>query len=80
MKDGYFYLGELHPAKKYLNKGYPRFTSKGKTISIPTYTHHLSDFVRAGKANELVVVDINEWFYEENHSLPQVLSLVFKKN
>ncbi|QEC69815.1 class I SAM-dependent methyltransferase [Panacibacter ginsenosidivorans] len=76
---GYVYVGELHPFKQY-NGSKARFeTSDGVTI-VPCYDHHVSDFMLAAKQNGLVLVDINEYFDDnDRNTIPRILNILFKK-
>ena len=76
---GYLYIGELHPFKQYSDSK-ARFDTATGTQVVPCFTHHLSDFVQAAKRCGLTLVDMNEYFDEDDRtSVPRVLTLLFKK-
>lgn len=75
---GYVYIGELHPFKQY--KGTKaRFETKEGLLILNCFTHNISDFVQSAKKNCLEVADLNEFFDEDNESVPRVLTILFKK-
>ena len=58
-KDGYVYIGELHPFKQY-GGSKARFETETGTQVVQCFNHHLSDFMIPAKKYGLTVVDINE--------------------
>ena len=76
---GYIYIGELHPAKQYVGSK-ARFETESGVQVVECYTHHFSDFLQAAKAFQLQVVDVNEYFDENDRSLlPRVLTILLQK-
>ncbi|MCJ8164485.1 class I SAM-dependent methyltransferase [Pontibacter sp. E15-1] len=76
---GYVYLGELHPFKQYSGSKARFDTEKGLQI-VTCYTHHISDFVQAAKQHGLAVVDINEFFDNNDRAeIPRILTLLLRK-
>ena len=76
---GHIYIGELHPFKKY-SGSMARFETAAGTRQLKCYTHHVSDFVNAAKANGLTIKNVLEYFDEDNKStIPRLLILLFKK-
>lgn len=76
---GYVYIGELHPFKQYTGSK-ARFEGKEGTQVLDCYTHNISDFVQSAKKHGLQVVDINEYFDEDNTTaIPRLLTLLLQK-
>lgn len=76
---GYVYVGELHPFKQYTGSKARFDTAAGQQV-LDCFTHHVSDFTRAAQKNGLDLVDINEYFDDENkNEIPRILTLLFKK-
>jgi len=78
--NGMVYIGELHPFKQY-NGSKARFeTSEGVQV-VTCFNHHITDFVNAAKNNDFELININEYFDDNNkHNIPRILTLIFKKN
>ena len=75
--DGHVYIGELHPFKQYTGTKARFDTEEGRTI-VPCFTHHISDFIEAGKKSGLSLVELKEYF-NEGDEIPRVLVLVMGK-
>jgi len=77
---GLFYIGEYHPFKQYLGKK-ARFDTGDGIFELTTYTHHISEFVRAATAHHFQCIALNEWFDGGDTSeIPRILSIIFQKN
>jgi len=77
---GYIYIGELHPFKQYLGTK-ARFETEKGTEVLKCYTHNISDFTQAAKKNGFEIVDINEFFDEDDRTtIPRILTLLFRKS
>lgn len=76
---GSVYIGELHPFKQY-NGTKARFdTDEGRQV-VECYTHNISDFVQAAKQHGLKLVDMNEYFDDNDRtSIPRILTILFQK-
>ncbi|MDR5591543.1 class I SAM-dependent methyltransferase [Christiangramia sp. SM2212] len=77
-ENGYFFISELHPFKQYVGSK-ARFESEEGLIELETYTHHISEFLDVAGSNKFHLVDLQEWFDEENENPPRILSLLFQK-
>lgn len=78
-KGGYIYVGELHPFKQYSGSKARFETEKGVQI-VPCFTHNFSDFTRAALNNGLLIIDIKEYFDDnDNTKLPRVLAMLFHR-
>ena len=77
---GYVYVGELHPFKQYTGTKARFETSDGITV-VQCYNHHVSDFILSAKQHGLAVVDLNEYFDDnDKNQIPRVLTIILKKN
>jgi ubiquinone/menaquinone biosynthesis C-methylase UbiE len=78
--NGIVYIGELHPFKQY-NGSKARFeTSEGLQV-VTCFNHHITEFVEAANKNHFELININEYFDEnDKNNIPRILTLVFKKN
>lgn len=75
--DGRFYIGELHPFKQYQGSK-ARFEIGGKDFELECFVHHVSEFFAAAKKNNFELVDLQEWFDEENETtIPRLLSMIY---
>jgi ubiquinone/menaquinone biosynthesis C-methylase UbiE len=78
--DGHLYIGELHPSKQYSGSK-ARFETAEGTQVVPCFTHHISDFVQAGKRAGLQIIELEEYFdNDERNEMPRILALLFKKH
>ncbi len=78
--NGEFYLGELHPFKQYSGSK-ARFDNGSEIQDLEVYTHHISDYLDAAKNNQLDLLDLKEWFDEDDRTnIPRLVSFRFKKN
>lgn len=76
---GTVYIGELHPFKQY-NGSSARFETDEGTQMLTCFTHAVSDFVCAAKANGFQLMELDEFFDEDNrNTIPRILCLQFKK-
>jgi len=76
---GHVYIGELHPFKQYVGSKARFDTEKGQQV-LPCYTHHISEFIRLAHKHCLVLIDINEYFDDENRNeIPRILTILLKK-
>jgi ubiquinone/menaquinone biosynthesis C-methylase UbiE len=77
--NGFFFISELHPFKQYYGSK-ARYETENGTEELEVYTHHISEFTSIAKNNSFELIEINEWFDEENEiEIPRLISFVFKK-
>jgi len=76
--DGYFFVCELHPYKQYTGSKARYETEKGVHV-LQTYLHHLSDYLSAAQNQGFKLIEINEWFDNDEKQLPRLISFVFQK-
>ena len=78
--NGLFFISELHPFKQYSGSK-ARFESENGLLELDVFTHHISDYLEHSKANGFVLLEMNEWFDEDDRSeIPRLISFVFKKS
>jgi malonyl-CoA O-methyltransferase len=78
-KKGRFLVNELHPFRQYEGKK-AGFSSEQGLTEIPSFIHHISDFVNAASSNGLALIQLNEWWHEEDQNKPpRLVSFVFEK-
>lgn len=76
---GHVYIGELHPFKQYAGSK-ARFDTEAGTQVVECYNHHISDFTEAAKRHGLALVDIDEYFDDQDRNqLPRILTILLKK-
>lgn len=77
--NGYLYVGELHPFKQYMGSK-ARFESDEGINVVTCYKHHISDFMYAARKNHLRLVELKEYFDDqEKEGIPRILALLFRK-
>jgi len=77
---GYMYIGEFHPFKQYAGSKARYSTSEGEQL-VTCYTHNVSDFIHAANKYGFSLIDLEEWFDNNDRTqIPRILTLVFKKN
>jgi len=77
--DGLIFISKLHPYKQYSGSG-ARYESENGTVKLEVYTHHMSDYLENAETNGFELVEIKEWFDEENRKdIPRLISFVFRK-
>lgn len=77
--EGLVYLGELHPFKQYTGTKARFETTEGLQI-VNCFNHHVSDFIESAKKYGLQIVDMKEYFDENNkQTVPRILTMLFRK-
>ena len=77
--EGYVYIGELHPFKQYSGTKARFETADGLQI-VTCFTHHISDFTLAASKTGFRVLQINEYFDEDDrNNIPRILTLLVQK-
>jgi ubiquinone/menaquinone biosynthesis C-methylase UbiE len=76
---GHIYIGELHPFKQYAGSKARFETAEGLQV-VDCFTHHISDFIRAGRQNGLMLINVNEFFDgDDPTTIPRILTVVLQK-
>jgi predicted TPR repeat methyltransferase len=75
----YIYVGELHPFKQYAGTKARFETEEGLQI-VTCFNHNISDFTQAAKQFGFEIVDVNEYFDDNDRAnIPRILTLLFRK-
>jgi len=78
--NGFVYIGELHPFKQYSGSK-ARFESDQGLTVVNSYTHHVSEFIRAAEKLNWKILQFDELFDgKEADEIPRILSLLFTKS
>lgn len=78
-KGGHFYISELHPFKQYEGSK-ARFETEEGVKFLECFTHHISDYTEAARENKFSIVQLNEWFDENDKTnIPRLISFLFRK-
>jgi ubiquinone/menaquinone biosynthesis C-methylase UbiE len=76
---GYVYIGELHPFKQYSGTKARFETEEGLQI-VTCFNHHVSDFTQLAHQFGLDIVDVNEYFDDNDRTnLPRILTVLLRK-
>lgn len=77
--NGIVYIGELHPFKQYSGSKARFETVEGEQIVI-CFNHHISDFTLGAKQNGFAIVDIAEFFDDNDKTMiPRIITLLLRK-
>lgn len=77
---GHIYVGELHPFKQYGGTK-ARFETEEGTAIVNCFNHHISDFTGAAARNGFGIVQVSEFFDDNDRAgIPRILTLLFKKH
>jgi len=72
-------INELHPFKQYEGKK-ARFYRDEETIEVEAFVHHISDFFNAATNNGLTLVNLKEYWHEQDQNKPpRLISFIFRK-
>lgn len=75
---GKFYFGELHPFKQYAGTK-ARFETGNGVFELECFVHHISEFFDAGKQNGFELVELQEWFDDDDQTqIPRLITMIFK--
>ena len=76
---GHVYIGELHPFKQYAGSKARFITAEGEQV-VSCFNHHISDFVQAAQKHGFNIVNINEYFDDDDRaSIPRILTILLSK-
>ena len=77
-KNGYCYIGELHPFKQYAGSKAQFETAEG-IQDLTCFNHHISEFLNLGKKYGFELVNLQEHFDDDDQAnLPRILTILFK--
>ena len=78
-ENGRFYFGELHPFKQYLGTK-ARFETGAGVFELECFVHHVSEFFEVAAKNNFEIVELKEWFDDDDKTqIPRLLTIIFKK-
>ncbi|UQD56533.1 class I SAM-dependent methyltransferase [Flavobacterium sp. K5-23] len=76
---GIFFISELHPFKQYSGSK-AKFETENGTQELETYAHHISEYLNVATENGFELVELKEWFDEENKiGIPRLIGIVLRK-
>ena len=76
---GHIYIGELHPYKQYAGSKARFQTEEGLQV-LPCFNHHVSDFIQAAKKYGFALVDVDEYFNNDDKTeMPRILTVLLRK-
>jgi predicted TPR repeat methyltransferase len=77
---GLFFISELHPFKQYSGSK-ARFDRENGTQELETYVHHFSEYLEVANENGFELLELKEWFDEENKSgIPRLIGITLRKS
>jgi ubiquinone/menaquinone biosynthesis C-methylase UbiE len=77
---GYVYIGELHPYKQYAGSKARFETEEGLQI-LKCYNHNISDFIQPAKKYGFEIMDINEYFDDNDRTtIPRILIILLRNS
>jgi predicted TPR repeat methyltransferase len=79
VQGGYVYIGELHPFKQYSGTK-AKYETEDGTQTVTCFTHHISDFTQAAKQSGFELIDLQEYFDEDDKTIPpRILMILLRK-
>ncbi|WP_299438333.1 class I SAM-dependent methyltransferase [uncultured Aquimarina sp.] len=79
MRNGIFFISELHPFKQYSGSKAKSETERG-IEELKVYIHHISDYLHNAENNDFKLLEIDEWFDDNSEKeIPRLISFVFRK-
>lgn len=77
-ENGLFYIGELHPFKQYQGSK-ARFETGSGVFELECFVHHVSEFFEVAVKNNFQIVELKEWFDNDDKTqIPRLLTMIFK--
>ena len=79
-RNGYVYVGELHPFKQYTGTK-AKFNTGNDEHIVTCFNHNISDFTQSARKYGLDIVSLNEYFDDDDrNTIPRILSIIFRKS
>ena len=76
--NGLFYIGELHPFKQYQGSK-ARFEIGSGVFELECFVHHISEFFEVAVKNNFQIVELKEWFDNDDKTqIPRLLTMICK--
>ena len=77
-RTGKFFICELHPFRQYLGTK-ANYPIHEQSVEIPAFVHHISDFLTAARNNNFQLIELNEWWHQEDSQKPpRLISFLFQ--
>jgi len=77
--EGKFFICELHPFKQYTGSK-AKFENENGIMELEVFTHHVSEYVNAAINNGFKILELKEWFDNNDKTdIPRLISFVFEK-
>jgi len=77
--EGKFFICELHPFKQYTGSK-AKFENENGITELEVFTHHVSEYVKAAINNGFKILELKEWFDNDDKTgIPRLISFVFEK-
>lgn len=77
---GFFFISELHPFKQYSGSK-AKFETENGTQELETYVHHVSEYLNLATKNRFELVELKEWFDDENKTgIPRLIGILLRKS
>ena len=77
--DGIFFISELHPFEQYSGSK-AKFETENGTQELEIFVHHISEYLTIATENGFELVELKEWFDEENkNGIPRLIGIVLRK-
>lgn len=74
---GHMYIGELHPFKQYTGSK-ARFETESGLQVVTCFNHHISEFAQQAKKHGFQLVNLDEYFDEDQKEIPRILVLIMR--
>lgn len=79
VKQGKFFISELHPFRQYEGTK-ANFVRDGIKTEIKAFVHHISDFLDAAKNNGFKLLELKElWHDKDQNKPPRLVTFMFEK-
>lgn len=76
---GTFLIHELHPFKQYEGKR-ARFDQGNEIVEVPAFVHHISEYFNSASRSGFKLVQLNEWWHEEDENKPpRIVAFAFER-
>ena len=76
---GLFFISELHPFKQYAGTK-ARYETENGVEELEVYIHHVSEYTDGGKLAGFKMLELEEWFDEDDEKgIPRLISFLFQK-
>jgi len=78
-RNGYVYIGELHPFKQYSGTK-ACFETDGNKQVVTCYNHNVSDFIQPLLKRGFILINVDEYFdNDDRDTIPRIITVLLKK-